>query len=153
MAELIVSIDDATMVPRLRRVIRSLHGVSRVSSPQKRRTARSESAYQHQLSRLKELAALPNNWDDDGAVPIEQQVVDNVRQILEQSTASALSSWVLFPEINGTLLIKMKGKQGSISIGMAEFSYAYTKNEESRQANHRPFSANAVLRLINEINA
>lgn len=153
MAELIVSIDDATMVPRLRRVIRSLHGVSRVSSQSPKRTVRNNSAYLHQLSRLKELAALPYNWDDDGAAPIEQQVVDNVRQILEQSTVSALSSWVLFPEINGTLLIKMKGKQGSISIGMTEFSYAYTKNEELRRANHRPFSANAVVRIINEINA
>lgn len=153
MAELLVSIDDATMVPRLRRVIRSLHGVSRVSSLPPKRAVRSNSVYQHQLSRLKEMEALSNDWDDDGAVPIEQQVIDNVRQILEQSTVSALSTWVLFPEVNGTLLIKMKGKQGSISIGVTEFSYAYSKNGESRRASHRPFSANAVVRLINEINA
>ena len=75
MAELTVSIEDATMVPRLRRVIRSLHGVSRVSTHTKKKVVRSNSAYLHQLARLKELAALPDDWDDDGAVPIEQQVI------------------------------------------------------------------------------
>jgi hypothetical protein len=82
-------------------------------------------AYRHQLERLNELAALPSNWDDDGASPIEPQVVANIKQILELSTDTALSSWVLFPDINGTLLIKIKSKQASISIGTSEFSYAY----------------------------
>ena len=45
----------------------------------------------------------------------------------------------------------MKGKQGTISIGMTEFSYAYTKNRESRQASHRPFSADSVVRHMQKI--
>jgi hypothetical protein len=150
MAELLVSIDDATMVPRLRRVIRSLHGVNKVSIPRKKPVR--GASFRHQLMRLNELANLQQNWDDDGASPIEPQVVANIKQILELSTDTALSSWVLFPDINGTLLIKIKSKQASISIGTSEFSYAYTKEGESRRASHRPFSADAVIRLINEIN-
>lgn len=151
MAELLVSIDDAAMVPRLRRVIRSLHGVSKVSVP--RKNPRRGASFRHQQDRLNELANLKQDWDDDGASPIEPQVVANMRQILELSPESALSSWVLFPDINGTLLIKIKSQQASISIGTSEFSYAYIKGGESRRSSHRPFSANAVIRLINEINA
>jgi hypothetical protein len=102
---------------------------------------------------LNELAKLEKDWDEDGASPIESQVVANIRQILDLSPDAVLSSWVLFPDINGTLLIKIKSKQASISIGSSEFSYAYTKDGESRRASHKPFSANAVIRLINEINA
>lgn len=151
MAELLVSIDDVTMIPRLRRVIRSLYGVNKVSVP-RRRGVRSVT-YRHQLARLNELAKLEKDWDEDGASPIESQVVANIRQILDLSPDAVLSSWVLFPDINGILLIKIKSKQASISIGSSEFSYAYTKDGDSRRASHKPFSANAVIRLINEINA
>ncbi len=151
MAELLVSIDDVTMVPRLRRVIGSLQGVSKVSVPRKK-TKRGQ-AYHHQLSRLNELARLSEGWDDDGALPIEPQVIANLRQMLDMSPDAALSSWVLFPDINGTLLIKMKSQQASISIGESEYSYAYNKGGESRRASHMPFSAHAVVRLINEMNA
>ena len=73
MAELLVSIDDVTMIPRLRRVIRSLYGVNKVSVP-RRRGVRSVT-YRHQLARLNELAKLEKDWDEDGASPIESQVV------------------------------------------------------------------------------
>ena len=151
MAELLVSIEDVTMVPRLRRVIRSLHGVNRVTTP-RQKVVRS-AIYQKQVNRLTELAALPQDWDDDGAPPIDRQVVDNTRQLLKALSDSALSSWVLFPDVNGTLLIKYKAKSASISIGTSEYSYAYTKNGESRRASHRPFSVAAIAHIINEINA
>lgn len=150
MAELIVSVDDATMVPHIRRVIRSLHGVSRVTVPRMKDVRHGES-YRHQLERLNELAMLPSNWDDDGAPPIEEQVVSNVRKVLENCPEYALSAWVLFPDINGTLLLKFKGRQASISIGVSEYSYSYTKDEELRRANHRPFVASKVSGLISTI--
>ncbi len=150
MAELLVSIDDVTMVPRLRRVIRSLHGVSRVTVP-RAKSVRHGEAYRHQLERLNELAALPENWDDDGASPIESQVVCNVKEILDICPEPLLSTWVLFPDINGTLLIKFKGKPASISIGMTAYSYSYIKDDESRRANNRPFVASNVSKLINTI--
>ena len=152
MAELLVSIDDVTMVPRLRRVIGSLQGVNKVTVPRSKKTKRGQ-AYRHQLARLNELACLSEDWDDDGALPIEPQVIANLRLILDASTDEALSSWVLFPDINGTLLIKIKSQQASISIGESEYSYAYNKGGESRRASHMPFSAHAVIRLINEMKA
>jgi len=150
MAELLVSIDDATLVPRIRRIIRSLHGVSRVTVPRSKQVRHGE-AYRHQLERLNELAALPGNWDDDGAPPIENKVVCNVKEILDICPEPLLSTWVLFPDINGTLLIKFKGKQASISIGMTAYSYSYTKDDEARRANNRPFVASNVFKLINTI--
>ena len=108
-------------------------------------------AYHHQLERLNELASLPDKWDGDGAPPIEQQVVSNVKEILDICPEQHLLSWVLFPDINGTLLIKFKGMQASISIGMKEYSYSYRKEDEAHRASNRPFAAKKVSELINTI--
>jgi hypothetical protein len=121
------------------------------SSATHKKNIRHGKAYHHQLERLNELASLQDNWDDDGAPPIERQVVSNVKEVLDISPESLLSKWVLFPDTNGTLIIKLKGMQASISIGIKSYSYSYKKENEAHRANNCLFVASDVLELISAI--
>ncbi len=121
------------------------------STTTKNITPRHGNAYRKQLERLNELASLQENWDDDGALSIEPQVVSNVKDILHICPEPLLSTWVLFPDINGTLLIKFKGLHASISIGVHHYSYSYRKEDEAHRANNCPFEAGSVLNLMNSI--
>ncbi len=125
--------------------------LSEASAANRPKTVRHGKAYRHQLERLNELASLPDNWDGEGASPIEQQVVSNVKEILDLCPEQLLLTWVLFPDVNGTLLIKFKGMQASISIGMKDYSYSYKKEDEAHRATNRPFVAKKVSELINSI--
>lgn len=160
MPELIISISDQQLVPNLRRVIRSLHGVDRVYSPRHRsadthnknakRTAHSETYY-HQIKRLDELAALKKGWDDGDAMPLERMVVDNARKIIA-GCEDKLSGWILFPDINGTIQLKAKGKQAVISLGVKDYSYLVNTEKVNSSASNCPLNISDVLKLIDEIN-
>ena len=61
------------------------------SSDTHKTTIRHGKAYHKQKERLNELASLHDNWDDDGALPIESQVISNVKAVLEICPESLLS--------------------------------------------------------------
>lgn len=76
------------------------------------------------LNRLEELMSLPDNWDENGALPIEREAYENTKcalGVIEEKTSEA---WNLFPNTNGTLLLTAPEKQlASISIGNGNFSF------------------------------
>lgn len=69
------------------------------------------------LKRLKELELLPDNWDEEGAVKIDSDVINHAVDIVYACNDQVLSSWNIFPEANGTLLFQKSDNSAVASIG------------------------------------
>ena len=154
MTELVVQIQDASMMPRLRRVIKSLQGVGKVYVPRSvHRRATIVSSVRMQLTkRLKELAALSDNWDDEGAFAIDKGVVSKVKKLIAHSGAEVLSDWILFPEPNGTIQLKSRSHRAVITIGATDYSYVSRFDDVKESANHQKFTPSSIIKLVNHIN-
>ena len=155
MPQLLVTINDQSKLPNLRRVIKSLHGVDQVVVPRKKKDTQGpliDSIQKKQLARLERLAKLKQNWDDEGAFPIEVSVLDNLRSLIMADGAQMLKDWVLFPATNGTIQLKAKKKRAVISIGNNDYSYFFYGNDGEEYANHKQLTTNALMQLIKRIN-
>lgn len=76
--------------------------------------------------RLEMLSELQDNWDDEGALPIDKNVVGNVRALLELLDDWMLVDWNLFPAINGTLTFQHSSLDAVLSIGKNDYSFVYS---------------------------
>lgn len=151
MVEMVIRLEDESLLGPLKRVMKSLLGITDVVV--RRDVANLSLArerdeiYRHQMSRLDELASLKANWDDDGALPIEPKTIKNVHQLIERSDDSDLEKWVIFPDINGTILLEAKSGDGTISVGTSDFSY-FSKKLRGRQKRLTTASLLNVMRQI-----
>ncbi|MCR5455811.1 MAG: hypothetical protein K6F33_12560 [Bacteroidales bacterium] len=142
---MVIKLEDETLLEPLKRVMQSLFGVTDVAV-HKEVKAR-DVIYSKLLARLDELSKLQNNWDDDGALPMEPEVVKNVKKMIEKSKNGDLNEWTIFPDINGTILLENQ-KDTVISIGNTEFSYTSPHSKGSRIK----FTPSVLLKTIREIN-
>lgn len=145
MVEMVIKLEDETLLGPLKRVMKSLFGVTDVAV-RKREKVR-DGVYARLLSRLDELSKLEDNWDDDGALPMEKKVISNVKKFLEKTENGDLKEWTMFPDVNGTILLE-NNAGAVISIGNAEFSYTSPKS----QGNRIRFTSSSLLKVIREIN-
>ena len=148
MVEMVIRLEDESMLAPLKRVIKSIAGIADVMVRKDTNVKAKGEVYARQLARINELAALQNNWDDDGALPIEKKVIKNVKQLLEQCEDSDLREWVIFPDVNGTILLENKSGDASISIGNTEFSYV-SSNGNGANVKIRTDSLLKTIRKIN----
>ena len=153
MIEMVIRLEDESLLAPLKRVMNSLLGITNV---QVRRNVTDASVarvrddvYQQQLTRLDELASLKANWDDDGALPLEPKAVKNIRQMIERSEDSDLKKWIIFPDINGTILLESKSGDATISVGNTDFSYTSPKAKGS----HKRLSTASLLNVMRQITA
>lgn len=151
MVEMVIRLEDESLLAPLKRLMKSLLGITSVEVRRNVAVAFAkkvrDAVYQEQLDRLAELASLKANWDDDGALPIENEVIQNVEQLIEQSDDNDLKKWVLFPDINGTILLESKSGDASISIGNKEFSFAGSH----LQGNNKKLSTASLLSVMRQI--
>lgn len=109
---------------------------------------------EHTLSRLEELMQLPDNWDGNGALPIEQAAYRNTRCAILLIGEKTSDTWKLFPNTNGTLLLTAPGnKSASISIGNEQFSYFAMKKGTPTLKGTETFSAEKLSRVFDQIQA
>ena len=148
MVEMVIRLEDESMLAPLKRVIKSIAGIADVMVRKDVKTNAKGEVYARQLARVNELAALQKDWDDNGALPIEKKVIKNVKQLLEQSDDADLREWVIFPDVNGTVLMENKSGDASISIGNTEFSYV---SNDGNGANVK-IKSDSLLKTIRKIN-
>ena len=146
MVEMVIQLEDESLLTPLRRVIQSLSGITQVLV-RKETKAKSETYIRHQ-ARIEELCALKAGWDDDGAIPPEKQAINNVKRLLEKSEDGDLSQWVIFPDTNGTILLENKSCDATISVGNKEFSYI----SQHHRGSHLTVTTAALLKTIRKIN-
>ena len=155
MPQLLVTVNDNAMLPRVRSAILTLQGVDRVAVPLKEvrsRKPRLTAIQKKQLARIDELGQLAFDWDDDGALPIEQKTMSNVRSLIMTDGAKELEKWTIFPDTNGTLQLKAQHRKAVISIGNNDYSYVYHGTNRDERASHEKMSVSALSQLIKHIN-
>ena len=106
-------------------------------------------------NRTNEFETLTAGWDGEGAWPVEKRVIGNVRKMLKSCDDSLLSNWLLFPDTNGTLLLKYNGtdKEASISIGSTAFSYFVDKDDQPIDSAEKvTFTPSRLIQTIRFIN-
>lgn len=105
--------------------------------------------YEMLCERLNSLSKLPVDWDDEGASAIAPSAISNAQALLEAATEVELSSWNLFPAINGTLTFQHENVDALLSIGRDDYSFVYASDGVIIKAvDSAPFSVNEVLDLL-----
>ena len=155
MPQILVTVNDRAMLPKVRSAILTLQGVERVATPAKEvrvRKPRLTAIQKKQLARLDELGQLAEDWDDDGALPIEQETMSNVKLLVMTNGARDLERWTIFPDTNGTLQLMAQHRRAVISIGNRDYSYVYHGTNRDESASHEKMDTYALTQLINHIN-
>lgn len=99
--------------------------------------------------RLDSLSKLPADWDDEGASAMDPSAVSNAKALLDAATEVELSSWNLFPAINGTLTFQHENVDALLSIGRDDYSFVYASDGAIIKAvDNAPFSVQEVLNLL-----
>ena len=100
--------------------------------------------------KLQQIETLENGWDGEDALPVNKDILEFMRQLFNRCKPSDLADWMLFPNVNGTLLLQKEN--AGISIGKNEYTFfAETENEDMGEDNV-PLSIDAVLSTIKRIN-
>lgn len=108
---------------------------------------------EHLISRLNSLTELTEDWDGNGAHPILPSIAGVVRDVIENTPASVLSFWRIFPDLNGTLLLSAKGKRIiGLSIGEHEFSYVARHNSKKLKG-ILPTTSKNIIKILTELKA
>ena len=155
MPQILVTVNDRAMLPRVRSAILTLQGVERVATPAKEvrvRKPRLTAIQKKQLARLDELGQLAENWDDEGAFPIETASMANVRSLIMTNGGKLLESWVIFPVSNGTLELAARHRRAVICVGNNDYSYVYHGTNRDESASHEKIDTYALTQLIKHIN-
>lgn len=99
--------------------------------------------------RLKTLSELPDDWDDEGALPIFPLVIHHSQSLIDAASDEYLAHWNLFPAINGTLTFQHENKDAMLSIGKEDFSFVFASDGRIVKAiDNAPFSVRQILELI-----
>lgn len=105
--------------------------------------------YDMLCERLDSLSKLPADWDDEGASAIDPSAISNAQALLDAATEVELSSWNLFPAINGTLTFQHENVEALLSIGSDDYSFVYASDGAIIKAvDSAPFSVKDVLSLL-----
>lgn len=106
-------------------------------------------SYDVLCERLDSLSKLPADWDDEGASAIDPSAISNAQALLDAATEVELSSWNLFPAINGTLTFQYENVDALLSIGSDDYSFVYASDGAIIKAvDNAPFSVQEVLNLL-----
>ena len=105
------------------------------------------------LERLKALSELPEDWDDEGALPICPLVLQHTKSLIDAANDIDFAYWNLFPAINGTLTFQHENKDAMLSIGEDDFSFVFASDGRIVKAiDNAPFSITEILELIKMVN-
>jgi len=153
MVEMVIRLEDESLLAPLRRVMKSLLGITDVvvrrDVTSRAVSKEREAIYQQQLSRLDKLATLKADWDDEGALPIEPQTIMNVKRMIEQSDDTELKKWTIFPDVNGTILLESNSGDATVSIGNKDFSFTSSRLKGSRKR----LTISSLLNVMRKISA
>lgn len=108
---------------------------------------------QNLLERLDTLSNLKDDWDEEGAKPIDSRVVQNARLILKNLNESQLNGWELFPAVNQTLTFQNTIKDAMLSIGSDDYTFVYSDNGVLVDCEeNQPFSLSKIIGVFEKIN-
>lgn len=110
------------------------------------------SAYTRLLEKLSDYQEYEQDWDGDGALPLNAVVAKNFKSVLRHcNDESILDDWTIFPAANGSLLFQYNKKEGGINIGKNDFSYYIISGGGVKGENSLTFSPERVVECMKKI--
>lgn len=158
MTQLLVTINDNSMLPQLRTAIKQLRGVVGVRSMRAESKASSVrqvgKLHQELTERLANLSLLEDGWDGVGSKAIDRQCVTKLRAALNKATEKQLAGWALFPDARGYLYLDYTGKNGAAGITLTGDSLVYfiQKGDSLEKNNGIMFSSANLITILKTVN-
>ncbi|MFT8233505.1 hypothetical protein ACLNBI_18375 [Pseudomonas guariconensis] len=98
--------------------------LSRVSLNIKPATAVAHNLAYEMRKCIDDLAALPNNWDGYGAIPVNQAAIDNARSAVGMMFAN-LPEADIFANPNGTITFEWENEKGTANLEIGDTRFAF----------------------------
>lgn len=96
MTELVIQIEDKSIIPSLKKVMRSIQGVKSIAL--KTTTPAISPTAQRLLKDLADYESYKKGWDDESSAPLSPIVIKSFKRLLEKSNEDDLKDWNIFPE-------------------------------------------------------
>ncbi|MCC8113294.1 MAG: hypothetical protein LIP03_04725 [Bacteroidales bacterium] len=104
---------------------------------------------------LEELAALKDDWNEEGAYAIVPELIELVRDFVPLASEKVLSHWWALPVPNGSLeMVPESDAFASISIGTNGISYlvkAEGRNKSTGVANGSPQNLHDIMECLTRV--
>ena len=101
---------------------------------------------------LQALSELKQGWDGYNALPVNQQVINNMYVVLNNCDNSLLQDWSVYPEINGTILLQNHNRRAGINLGDKTFSYFIVNGNSVDGDDDKLFTVPLFLNVLNKLN-
>ena len=101
---------------------------------------------------LQALSELKQGWDGYNALPVNQQVINNMYVVLNNCDNSLLQDWSVYPEINGTILLQNHNRRAGINLGDKTFSYFIVNGNSVDGDDDKLFTVSLFLNVLNKLN-
>ena len=150
MTELVIQIEDKSILPSLKKVMRSIQGVKSIAL--KTTTPAISPTAQRLLKDLADYESYKKGWDDESAAPLSPIVIKSFKRLLEKSNEDDLKDWNIFPEKNGTMILENSKRQAQINLAEKEFSYFILADSGLKGEDHIKLSTSRLLKAIEAIN-
>ncbi len=104
-------------------------------------------------SRIKELEALPTNWDKEGAISISPKVCKETTSVLNACNDNQLDGLAIFPSRNGNIFMQWETTKGDACLAISEKGMSYDISiGEKDSYGQFPFNQkNLFLEQLNQI--
>lgn len=152
MTQLVVTLEDHTFLPNIKRILKSLQGVTKVSVQTAAPTI--VGANQARLNaRTAELAMLRNGWDGAESKAISQRLLQKFREQISRIDDNWLSGWTLFPEAHGCLYLDYSEGNTLAGITMTEsrLTYFIKRNDKVEKGDNKIFSNTNLKSILKKV--
>ena len=128
------------------------HGGRTATHRRRQKHFEDDSAIAAMKSRVNFLTTLQQGWDGYNALPISNQVIDNMNAFLANVNEKDLTGWRALPEINGTISLQNDEKRAGIQVGDTAFSYFMISGNHVSGNDNVLFAIPTLLNVLREIN-
>lgn len=108
----------------------------------------------NEKSRIKisvdKLSYLQYDWDGMAALPINNEVINNINAVVQISKNKDWNNWSIEPNVNGTIFLRRD--DAAVSLGVNAFSYYIKDGGKVVGKNKITFSPEALIETIRMIN-
>ena len=117
-----------------------------------REEARIKMTEQYRLKKDLELfSAYKEDWDGEGGLPLNEDVIRNFESLLPFISTKALQHIDVYPESNGSLLVMSRIKEAGVNIGNDSYTYYIINDNKVEGESHLAFVVDDVLKRIEEV--
>lgn len=151
MTQLVVTLEDQAFLPNIRRILKSLQGVAKVSV--KTDSIGSGPNYLRLSSRANELFKLHDGWDGPDSKAISRKLLLKFDEQVSRIDDAWLTDWTLFPEAHGYLYLDYSKDSTLAGITMTESQLTYFIKKEGtvEKGDGKKFSNSNLKSILKKV--